>query len=127
MHVFYLRLCIVYLLISVCVCVLVYCVSVRVRVFVVCARFAIDSQQPPPEPPVFVYSLLLPFPGPELLPFPRHPLLSSGMRQHECCMHNERIDVKLKNRTHNSSTCWRWGPNEWGAALSRTWLYLLYK
>lgn len=85
-----------------CVCVLVY--SVSVRVFVVCARFAIDSQQPP-EPPVFVYSLLLPFPGPELLPFPRHPLLSSGMRQHECCMHNKRIDVKLKNRTHNSSTC----------------------
>lgn len=68
MHVFYLRLCIVYLLMG----VLVYGVSVRV--FVVCARFAIDSQQPP-EPPVFVYSLLLPFPGPELIPFPLHPFV----------------------------------------------------
>lgn len=92
----------------VCVCVCGYeclsvqCVCACLRVCVVCARFAIESQQPH-EPLVFVYSPLLAFPGPKLILFPLSPVWRLGMGQHECCMHNERIDVKLKTaRTHRA-------------------------
>lgn len=93
-----------------CVCVYLWvCVCIRVCLCSVCV-FTVYCY------PSLRHSLSL---------FPSLPVWRLCMGQHECCMHNERIDVKLKTARTTRAPAGVAGPHEWGAALSRTWLYLL--
>lgn len=122
---------IVYLLISLCVCtcgcvcVCVFVCTVCVCVFAWCVH---DLQQSRNSNLNHLYLFTVycyPSLRHSLSLFPSLPVWRLCMGQHECCMHNERIDVKLKTARTTRAPAGVAGPHEWGAALSRTWLYLL--